>query len=398
MSTEKVRKHLKAASPKSPFDFGGGLKMRRALSHGIANSGNLIIQGDNFAALPALTPEFSGVVRCIYIDPPYNNQERYNHYVDGLDHDTWLKNLSCRLELLWGFLRQDGSIWISIDDRELHYLKVAADKVFGRTNFISTIVWEHRTTRENRKVFSNNHEYVLVYAKNPRAFREARNALAISESVALRHQNPDNDPRGPWQSVSANVQAGHATKSQFYELIAPNGRKHSPPNGRCWVYNIDRMMAEIKHNNIWFGREGNGVPRLKKFLNESKGGLTPETLWQASDVGTTKLAKNHLLHLFPGQPVFDTPKPEKLIERIISIATDKGDYVLDAFLGSATTTAVAHKMGRRYIGIESGPHASSLCVDRMKAVVEGEQGGISKHINWHGGGGFTFYSFSKSLI
>lgn len=351
----------------------------------------MILQGENLEVLKAILPEFSGRVRCIYIDPPYNNQERYNHYTDSLDHEKWIINISARLEYLARFLRMDGSIWISIDDREVHYLKVAADKILGRENFITTVIWQQRTTRENRKVFSNNHEYLLVYAKDARTFKEARNTLAYTPEVEGRYKNPDNDPRGPWQSVSANVQAGHATRGQFYELIAPNGRRHVPPNGRCWIYNHSRMQEEIAKNNIWFGRDGNGVPRLKRFLSETQLGLTPETFWPAAEVGTNKSAKKHLLRLFPEQPVFDTPKPEQLIQRIFHIATNPLDIVLDAYLGSGTTTAVAHKMGRQYIGIERGSHAVTLCAHRMQQVVDGETGGISESVKWSGGGGFDFY-------
>jgi adenine-specific DNA-methyltransferase len=367
------------------------LKRIANLSYGQRQSGNMIFQGENLKILDALLPEFANRVRCIYIDPPYNNQERYNHYTDSLGHDKWLRDISARLESLTKFLREDGSIWISIDDREVHYLKVAADKILGRENFITTVIWQQRTTRENRKVFSNNHEYLLVYAKDARAFKATRNLLECTPEVELRYKNPDNDPRGPWQSISANVQAGHATRGQFYEVVAPNGIRHAPPKGRCWVYNQARMMEEIVKNNVWFGSTGKGVPRLKRFYSESQSGLTPETLWTADEVGTSKSAKKHLLQMFTRQPVFDTPKPEQLIERIFKIATNPGDIVLDAYLGSGTTTAVAHKMGRRYIGIEQGEHAVSLCAHRMQQVVDGEKGGISELVQWSGGGGFDFF-------
>lgn len=361
------------------------------LSYGQQRTGNLLVQGENLGVLRELAPAFKGQVRCIYIDPPYNNQERYTHYKDCSGHEKWLKEITERLAYLSKFLREDGSLWISIDDREVHYLKVAADKIFGRRNFITTIIWQQRTTRENRKVFSNNHEYLLVYAKDVRQFKACRNPLASTGAVAARYKNPDNDPRGLWQSVSANVQAGHATPVQFYEIVAPGGRRHLPPNGRCWVYNKERMQREIENKNVWFGRNGNGVPRIKRFLSHVREGLTPETLWLASEVGTNKAAKKHLLSLFPGETVFDTPKPEQLIERILLIATNEGDTVLDAYLGSGTTAAVAQKMRRRYVGIEEGSHAVSHCVQRMKQVVEGESGGISKRVNWTGGGGFDFY-------
>jgi len=362
---------------------------------GECHQSNKIIQGDNSEILEHLDSEYRGEVKCIYIDPPYNNGESYTHYNDQFSHDEWLENIVATLKKLKSLLRKDGSIWISIDDNEVHYLKVAADKVFGRSNFVTTIIWQQRTTRENRKVFSNNHEYILVYCIDIKLFSQKRNLLPITEEILSRYKNPDNDSRGLWQSVSANVQAGHAVESQFYNIVSPSGKVHYPPNGRCWVYNQDRMQREINEHNIWFGLNGTGVPRIKKFLVDAKSGVTPETIWLGKDVGTNKQAKKHLLKLFPGKPVFDTPKPEQLIKRIIDIASDEGDLILDAYLGSGSTAAVAHKMNREYIGIESGAHIVELVSKRLQLVIEGEQGGISKDIDWSGGGGFEFYRAEK---
>ena len=296
-----------------------------------------------------------------------------------------------RLQAIRPLLSIDGSLWISIDDREIHYLKVATDEVFGRENFVTTIVWQQRTSRENRKVFSNNHEYLLIYAADIRRFRATRNLLPGGPALLTRYKNPDSDPRGPWQSISANVQAGHATPSQFYDLVAPNGNVHRPPEGRCWVYTQEKMQREIAADNIWFGKTGQGVPRIKRFLKSSKVGLTPETLWLARDVGTNDEAKKQLLKLFPNEGVFDTPKPEGLIRRVLEIATEPGDLVLDAFLGSGTTSAVAHKLNRKYIGVESGKHAVTYCAARLQLVVDGDATGISEDVRWKGGGGFDFY-------
>ena len=361
------------------------------LSHGDAHTGNALIQGENLDVLLRLREQCAGTVRCVYIDPPYNNQERYRHYRDSGSHAAWLDMMIERLTAMRPLLSPDGSIWVSIDDREIHYLKVAADEIFGRKNFVTTIVWQQRTTRENRKVFSNNHEYVLVYAADQRRFRAARNLLPAGPELLSRYKNPDSDPRGPWQSISANVQDGHATASQFYDLVAPNGRVHRPPEGRCWVYTREKMNREIATGNVWFGKSGQGVPRIKRFLNSAKVGLTPETLWHATEVGTNDEAKKHLLGIFPENGVFDTPKPERLIHRILSIATAPGDLVLDAFLGSGTTAAVAHKMHRRYIGIECGEHAVTHCAARLRLVVDGDATGISNEVRWPGGGGFSFY-------
>lgn len=366
------------------------------LSYGASESENYLIQGENLAVLQDLLPHLGEAFKCVYIDPPYNNQESYNHYQDNGKHDTWLKSLRARIEILREFLTHDGSLWISIDDRQVHYLKVAADEIFGRDNFVTTIVWQQRTTRENRKVFSNNHEYILLYAKDYDAFKESRNQLPPTEELLSRYTNPDDDPRGPWQSVSANVQAGHATDSQFYEITAPNGTKHTPPKGRCWAYNKEKMEEKIENGEIWFGKDGNGVPRIKKYLSEADLGLTPETLWLADDAGTNRDAKKHLLEIFPDEPVFDTPKPEKLIRRVIGIATDPGDRVLDAYLGSGTTAAVAHKMDRNYLGIEKGQHAVTHCAERLRAVIEGETEGVSDEEDWNGGGGVSFLQYKES--
>ncbi|MGS0765300.1 site-specific DNA-methyltransferase [Syntrophomonas curvata] len=365
-------------------------------SYGDADTDNMIIKGDNHIVLDMLKNKYSNQVKCIYIDPPYNNGEKYNHYRDDKDHDVWLIGITETLTKLNPLLCDEGSIWISIDDSEVHYLKVAADRVFGRKNFITTIVWQQRTTRENRRVFSNNHEYILVYAKTPNSFKQSRNLLPFTSEILSRYKNPDNDPRGPWQSVSANVQSGHAVPSQFYKITAPSGKVHALPNGRCWVYNEKKMNQEISNNNIWFGENGNGVPRIKKFLSQSSTGLTPETLWLATDVGTNKMAKKHLLSIFPDSLVFDTPKPEQLVKRILDIATNEGDLVLDAYLGSGTTTAVAHKMKRKYIGIEIGEHIIDYVSLRMSRVIQGEKGGISKNVDWKGGGGFKFYELNES--
>jgi adenine-specific DNA-methyltransferase len=248
-------------------------------------------------------------------------------------------------------------------------------------------------------VFSVNQEYLLLYTKDKKLFSSTRNDLGLTDEVKSRYKNLDNDPRGNWQSVSVNAQAGHATKSQFYTLVAPSGKEHNPPKGRCWLYTKDKMEEQILKNNIWFGKDGNGVPRVKKFLKDIKSGLTPHTLWTADEVGTNDHAKKFLISMFSDKEVFDTPKPEKLIERVIHIATNKGDLVLDSFAGSGTTGAVAQKMGRRWIMVELGEHCHTHIIPRLQKVINGEdQGGISKAVNWQGGGGFRYYSLAPSLL
>ncbi|MFZ6006158.1 MAG: site-specific DNA-methyltransferase [Nitrospirota bacterium] len=369
-------------------------------SYGDKNSGNMLIHGDNLLALKALEQDFAGQIKCACIDPPYNTGNAFEHYDDGLEHSIWLSLMKPRIEIIHKLLRDDGTLWITIDDNECHYLKVLCDEVFGRQNFVATMIWEKRTSRENRRVFSFNHDYVLVYAKNKQSFETIRNPLGLNEEILKRYKNPDNDHRGPWQSVSANAQAGHATPSQFYKLRLPSGREIDPPKGRCWLYTKERMEQEILAGNIWFGTNGDNAPRIKKFLhNNQDKGLTPETIWPSAEVGTNDDAKKGLLQLLSDVPVFDNPKPEGLFERVIHIATNPGDWVLDSFLGSGTTAAVAHKMNRKWIGIELGEHCHTHCLPRLKKVVDGtDQGGISKAVNWQGGGGFKYYYLAPSLL
>lgn len=346
------------------------MKLKKIIQSEKNKSENRIIKGDNVEVLNLLRQDYCGKIDCIYIDPPYNNNENYVHYDDNSGFEKWLANLNEILPLLFELLSEKGSLWISIDDNELHYLKVMADKIFGRDKFIHTIVWEHRTSRENRRVFSNNHEYLLVYAKNPKVFKVERNMLSINNDFLKKFKNPDNDSRGPWQSVTLNVQAGHAVPSQFYTIVAPNGKRHDPPVGRCWIYNKEKMLEEIAKNNVWFGKDGNGVPRKKKFLSDSKKGLTPETLWTADEVGTTNKAKRYLKTISKNGQVFDTPKPEELLTRILEISTNEGDMVLDAYLGSGTTSVVSQKLNRKYIGIEIGNHIEEIVLPRLDCAIE----------------------------
>lgn len=364
-------------------------------SYGDPAAENCLVHGENLAVMTAMAENLEECFRCIYLDPPYNNGDSYEHYFDNLGHEEWLESVQERLVSAKQLLRKDGSVWISIDDSEMHYLKVMADGVFGRENFIGTIVWERRTSRENRRMLSRNHEYLLVYAKCLKHWASTRNYLPLTDEVKARYANLDDDPRGPWQSVTATAQKGHGTPQQYYAIKTPDGSSRFPPNGRCWVYNEKRMKEEIKRNNIWFGKNGSGAPRIKHFLSERTTGLTPETLWYANDVGTTASAKKHLVELFSEMSIFDTPKPEQLIQRILHISTDPGDWVLDPYLGSGTFTAVAHKTERRYVGIEKGEHAKSHCSFRQKTVIKGESGGISTELEWQGGGGVHFYRYTN---
>jgi adenine-specific DNA-methyltransferase len=375
------------------------LEVDPALSYGDPNTENMLIQGDNLEALKALLPYYAGQVKCIYIDPPYNTQSAFEHYDDNLEHSTWLTTMYPRLELLRDLLAENGSIWVSIDDTEGHYLKVMMDEIFGRINFVAHIVWQKTFTRENRTDISTVHDTVLMYAKDRNIWKDIRNPLPASDSQIERYTNPDNDPRGPWSSLPAHAKAEKGRRqAQFFTITTPSGRKVDPPAGRCWLYTEPRFNEMVADNRIWFGTDGNNVPRVKKFLSEVQSGLVPSSLWLYEEVGTTGSAKAEITTLFPGETPFSTPKPEALLQRIIHISSTTGDLVLDSFLGSGTTAAVAHKMGRRYIGIEVGDHAVTHCVPRLKKVIDSEQGGVSKEVNWQGGGGFRFYRLGETAF
>ena len=344
---------------------------------------NLLIQGDNLEALKSLLPFYRGQVKCIFIDPPYNTKSAFEHYDDNLEHAQWLTMMLPRLQLLRELLREDGSIWVTIDDNEGHYLKVLMDEVFGRQNFAANVFWQKTHTRENRTDISAVHDHVLVFARNKEVWKSVRNLLPSSEAQLDRFTNPDNDPRGPWASLPAHAKAEKGRReAQFFTIHAPSGRQFDPPPGRCWLYTEPRFHELVADSRIWFGEHGNNAPRVKKFLSEVQAGLVPSTFWMHEEVGSNGRAKSEIVELFPGTTPFSTPKPEALLQRILHIATNEGDLVLDSFLGSGTTAAVAHKMGRRWIGIEMGEHARTHCLPRLEKVIAGEGGGISRAVGW----------------
>lgn len=357
---------------------------------------NMLIHGDNLLALKALEQEYAGKVKCIYIDPPYNTGNAFEHYDDGIEHSLWLSLMRERLEVLRNLLSEDGSIWISIDADESHYLKVLCDEVFGRSNFIDEVIWQRSYAPINlKKTLSRSHDAILVYAKNQTP-NFCLNKLPRSNEADNRFSNPDNDPRGPW--ASGPIQAGPRVESRVYEIITPSGRKVLPPAEYCWRVSRERYQEMLLDNRIYFGEKGDNVPRIKRFLSEVKDGIIAMTLWMRTDVGDNQEGKKEIKNIFE-KDVFSTPKPERLIERILTLGSNKGDLVLDSFLGSGTTAAVAHKMGRRWIGIELGDHCDTHCAPRLKKVIDGEdQGGITKSANWQGGGGFRYYNLAPSLI
>ncbi len=358
---------------------------------------NKLIFGDNLLALKALEQEYSSKVKCVFIDPPYNTGSAFTHYDDGLEHSLWLSLMRDRLQLLKRLMTDDATIWISIDDNEAHYLKVLCDEIFGRSCFIANVLWQKRISPDNRLRLGAAHDHILVYGKTP-MLHQAFNQLNVSESRKKDFKNPDNDPRGPWASTDCTAQAGHGAASQFYKLTTPAGRVIELPNNLCWRFTKERMDEEIAAGRIWFGKDGLGVPRKKTYLTEITG-QNAWTWWTNADVGHNQEAKKEINNLFGGDNAFDTPKPERLLERILHIATNKGDIVLDSFAGSGTTGAVAHKMGRRWIMVELGEHCHTHVIPRLKKVIDGEDsGGITEAVNWKGGGGFRYYKLAPSLL
>lgn len=360
-----------------------------------AHSDNLLIQGDNLLALKALMPVYAGRIKCIFIDPPYNTQSAFEHYDDKLEHSQWLSMMYPRLVLLRELLSEDGSIWVTLDDNEAHYCKVLMDEVFGRRNFVASVIWrKNYAPKSSAQHFSVDHDYVHVFAKCKD--RWIPNPMPRSAAQDKVYKNPDNDPRGPWRPD--NLTARNPYSLGLYGLVTPGGREiGGPPKGRYWAISKDKMQALDEDNRIWWGKDGKNIPALKRFLAEVKQGRVPQTYWPWEEVGHTQDAKKESVQLFDDS-VFGTPKPERLMQRILQIASDPGDLLLDSFLGSGTTAATAHKMNRRYIGIEMGEHARTHCVPRLEKVIAGEQGGISESVNWQGGGGFRFCSLGETAF
>ena len=360
-------------------------------------SDNLLIHGENLEALRWLEGQYKGLVRCIYIDPPYNTGWDMIQYKDSVSSKRWLTMMRERLEVMHRLLRIDGTIWISIDDNECHYLKVLCDEIFGRKNFISDVIWEKKSGYQcDARWFSNNHDHILVYAKEREIKKWPTNAtrgLALmprTDDMIARYSNPDNDTRGPW--FRGNLRAPHAYSLGHYDVTTPSGRVVPACNRRPWLVSKENLDKLIADNRIYFGPNGSNVPAIKKFLSEVQDGVPSKTIWTRDEVGDTSQAKKEAIALNP-KDVFNTPKPERLLYRIIYLATDPGDIVLDAFAGSGTTGAVAHKLGRRWIMVERGDHCITHIVPRMQAVVSGaDQGGISEAVGWHGGGRYEIVS------
>ena len=409
-----------------------GLAPYRLLDHvqtyGDANTENMLIQGDNLDGLKALLPYYAGKVKCIYIDPPYNTKSAFEHYDDNMEHTKWLSMMYPRLELLRELLSEDGSIWVTLDDTEVYYMKVIMDEIFGRKNFVISIAWQKRTSPDMRAEISEGHDQILVFSKTLEIFKKAVNKIPKTEQQQAQYKNSDNDHRGVWTSSDYTAQGYRP--NQMYTITAPSGKKYSPPPGVCWKNVEEVYLSLVADNRIWFGKDGDAMPRRKTFLSESAG-QTAWTWWPHTEVGHTQESKKEIKELLGDEDIFDTPKPERLLQRVLHIATNPGDLVLDSFLGSGTTAAVAHKMGRRYIGIEIGEHAVTHCIPRLQKVISGEDlGGISftrkektavalckeckeslcedceekvgKNVKseqvWFGGGGFRFYRLGEPIF
>ncbi|ENU4315682.1 site-specific DNA-methyltransferase [Acinetobacter baumannii] len=382
---------------------------------------NRIIHGDNLTVLKSLLPEFEGKVNCIYIDPPYNTGNEgwiYNDNVndpriikwlgdvvgkEGEDlsrHDKWLCMMYPRLKLLHRLLADDGVIFISIDDNEQSNLKLICDEIFGQSNFVNNIIWQKKFSPQNdARWLSDNHDFILVYAKNKNNWRP--NLLSRTEESNSRYTNQDNDPRGAWTSGDISVKTYN--KNNDYTIITPSGRRVNPPNGYCWRLSQERLKEYIEDNRIWFGQNGDSVPRIKRFLSEVKEGITPLTLWTYKEVGHNQDAQKEIKSIFYDSSVpFNTPKPTQLLERVLQISTDSNSIVLDSFAGSGTTAHAVLKLNaqdggnRRFILCEMMDYAESITAERVRRVMEGYGEGNKKVEGL--GGSFDFYELGDALF
>ena len=361
---------------------------------------NFLIFGDNLLALKALEHDHTGKIKCIFIDPPYNTGSIFAHYDDGLEHSIWLSLIRDRLEIFRKLLAENGSLWITIDDNEAHYLKILCDEIFGRENFVANVVWQKKYSKQNdARWLSVSHDHILIYSKNKNLF--VPNAISRNEESLKGYSNPDDDSRGPWQSVVYTCAKSRAERPNlFYPITQPTTGKLILPNeNRVWGYDIAKHKQHIEENRIWWGlNKEKDKPRLKVFLKEVGSGVVPDTLWLRTEAGDNQDSKREAMALNPTD-TFDTPKPEKLLQLVITIATNPGDLVLDSFAGSGTTGAVAHKMGRRWIMVELGEHCHTHIIPRMKKVIDGQDpGGITAAVGWQGGGGFRYYRLAPSLL
>ena len=367
------------------------------LPNGKPWNGNMLIHGDNLLALKSLEQDYAGCVKCIYIDPPYNTGSAFEHYDDNLEHSIWLSLMRERLLILHSLLSKDGSIWVNLDDNEVFYCKILMDEIFGRQNFVGSIIWEKADSpKMDPKYFSTRHDTILVFAKEIASLKINRE---IPEEIP-EHYNKVDDNGRRYYLKPMRVMGGNVSESLFYPMIAPDGTEVLPVSSTgqrtCWRWSKNKVDEESDRIEWVNGR--NGWSLYFRIYADSTKGIPVQTIWTHEEAGSNRTSKAEINALF-GNNTFDTPKPEKLIKKVFSATTEKGDLVLDSFLGSGTTAAVAHKMGRRWIGVELGDHAYTHCAVRLQKVVDGtDQGGISKAQNWKGGGGYKFYELAPSLL
>jgi adenine-specific DNA-methyltransferase len=367
---------------------------------------NLMFCGDSLdvlrilAEVPEYAKHYRGKVKLVYIDPPFNTGQTFTHYDDWMEHSTWLSFMRDRLLAIKELLSPDGSVWVHLDDAEVHRMRCLMDEVFGAENFVATFPWQKLYARKSNAMVSVSHDHILCYARDLKSVDI--NRLPATDELRARYKNPDDDPRGPWQSVSFHVRTDNpAKRTEYrYDITTPSGRVVQPPAGRHWNGKRERYQQLLDQNLLWFGPSGDAVPRLKMFLDEESLGLVPETWWSRDQVGDNNESKSEVQALFPGiHDVFQTPKPERLLERVIHIGSNPGDIVLDCFGGSGTTAAVAHKMGRRWVTTEILPETvATFTSPRLQKVVAGEDsGGITESAGWSGGGGFREVSVAPSM-
>ena len=397
-----TRREDEQTAGKAPYRL---LEPAPELSAGDPAAENMLIHGDNLDALKALLPFYAGRVKCIYIDPPYNTHSAFAHYDDNLEHSQWLAMIYPRLELLRDLLAEDGSIWVSIDDNEGHYLKVVMDEVFGRRNFVTSFIWQKVDSPNDNKVpITPDHEYVLCYERNrdTAGFRKKQEESLLDAYSHRDEQGRLFRDRLLKKNGKNSLRADRPT--MFYPLTAPDGSVVLPihDDGReaNWAFGRSSVEQMEKEGTlVWKQRakkEGaTWIPYTREYAPANPERPHPTILM---DVKTSRQAKAHQTELLPSAEAFATVKPEQLVKRIFDIATNPSDLVLDSFLGSGTTAAVAHKMGRRYIGIELGEHAVTHCVPRLRKVIDGEQGGISQAVGWQGGGGYRFYRLGAAVF
>jgi adenine-specific DNA-methyltransferase len=361
---------------------------------------NRLIFGDNLLALKALEQEFAGKVKCVFIDPPYNTGSAFAHYDDGIEHSLWLSLMRDRIDILRRLLSESGTIWIAIDDNEAHYLKVLCDEIFGRSNFVANVMWEKKFSPQNdAKWLSINHDHILVYAKDKQSWHP--NLLPRSSKQEKNFKNPDDDPRGAWSSADYTCAKNKDERPNLYYAITNphTGEEIWPNPTRVWAFEPESHERNEREGLVWWGKDGtNSMPRLKKFPEHIRAGTVPTTVWKHDEVGNNQDAKREVMK-FNNDDVFATPKPESLAKRIMEIATNPGDLVLDSFAGSGTTGAVAQKMGRRWIMVELGDHCHTHILPRLRKVIDGDDpGGITAAVGWQGGGGFRYYRLAPSLL